>query len=313
MCLSHLLCDAHSIGVLRAELSQILASPRSPELPEDRGIQPLEQAAFEQSDAGRRLNERAWSYRRAQLERFPDLSFPPVDDLTSTPRFRLAVYRCVVLRDAARLLARRHGVTPDTAVTAAFSLLLGTYGGKGACPLHLVSANRFRSDTKQSVGQFSLKVPVVMDVRHESFDSLLKEVHARTIRAYRHAMCSPDNVGHVGMETSAVGPPPCIMNPLLGPDDRSVPPAVLDELHRRAGSSAFQWDGGNEEERIGAYMQSGPSNKLKFFGDTRIFRPDFIEALLAGVQVVLLSAIEGSITPEQAAQAALGARGEDIQ
>jgi hypothetical protein len=292
ICLSHLLADGRAVEVVRRDLRVLLSSPDAALA--HPGVQPLEQLAFEESPRGSLLNQRSLNHWRDTLARFPDVMFPQLADNESSPRFRAARYQSTAMRTAADLLAHRYQVGVNSVAMAALSLVLASLAQSDRCAFHLISANRLRPGTEDSVGQFSHHVPVVVDVSHDSFGELVLNTHKTLLLACRYAMCSPIDanalIRQANQHRGGVEPPRCVINPMLG--QNAQPPLVTpEELMEQSRSSRFSWDGGVDRERISAYVQLGPRDQIVFFGDTRSFPPHAIRTALESVERVLISAV----------------------
>ncbi|MDW5324885.1 condensation domain-containing protein [Plantactinospora sp. KLBMP9567] len=143
--------------------------------------QPLDQARFERSPRGRRLNRRSLAYWARELGRIPHQMFPLVDD---EPRFHSAVLRCPELPTAVARLADRTGVSYPAVVLAAFVAVLARVSGHPRCALLTMWSNRRTPRSYPAVG--CLFQPVLLSVE-VSAESTLGQLVAATARAYATA------------------------------------------------------------------------------------------------------------------------------
>ncbi|MEO3755819.1 condensation domain-containing protein [Streptomyces sp. B6B3] len=315
VCVSHLLCDGVGLAVLRRELSDFLSSGA---FPRDDGAarpQPLDRAAFEQSPAGRRVNEQALAYWRSQVERYPARLFPPPSHTESVPRYRSGVVRSPVISAVPKLTARRHRVSPNAVGVAVWALLIGLLAESDRSVLHLICANRARPGDRQAVEQLAQCVPIVIDLDHGSFAELFRDVHRQCIKAYSHAMYCPVQAGRVVTDLAPPGTHPdrsrCLVNPLFGvfdpsPGGADLPPDGADaSLPAMAASATVEWSGGTSRDDVTGFVRLGPNDEALLQADTRVFPPDLIEQALRAAPELLVAGYRDDTPPADAARRAL--------
>jgi hypothetical protein len=312
MCFSHLLCDGAGLQVLRRDLEVLLRSGELPRRTRDERIQPMDRTAFERSPRGQRLNDRALAYWHSQLERYPTRLFPPPSHPESVPRYRNGRLRSPVFPLATNLLARCHRTTPNSVGIALLALVLGSLSQSDRGVLHLICANRTLPGNKYAVAQLAQCSPVVIDVTHDSFESLFQHVYRQCIKAYRYSMYCPVEVARLVSETIPRSDDRrCLVNAMLDVFEETAPSddvALASDdasLRSTAAISTFEWHGGTPHDDVTAYVRLGPSDTTVFQADTRVFPPDIIEKALHATLELL---VEGSLdekSPTDVVQRAL--------
>jgi hypothetical protein len=182
---SHTVADAWGIRVFRAALCR-------PGSTLDPGVQPLDQAAFELSSAGRTVDARANAYWRAQLSAMPQTLFPGVPRKPCEGyRYWYASFESPLVAAALPSLAHRYGRTTSAVLHAAFSAALATNASTDSCPMGIVASNRTRVGTKNSIGSYSQLVPITLPVKGRSWEELIRGAANATLSALRNGAYHP--------------------------------------------------------------------------------------------------------------------------
>jgi hypothetical protein len=137
LALSHLAVDWSGLELLAADVRARLAGP----VPVP-AWQPLDQAGYEQSPAGRRRGATALAHWRTALSALPPSMFdhPPAEP--ARPRFRRLCLSSRALALAADRLATANRVSVSSVLLAAVALCLSARSGREECVLRLIVSNR---------------------------------------------------------------------------------------------------------------------------------------------------------------------------
>jgi hypothetical protein len=194
--MSHIAVDMLSARLVRQDLVDLLdarAHARAaPALPARR--QPLDQAAFEASAAGRRANARAMASWRRRLQAAPRSMFPARPNAPREARFVRAVITSQALALAAEVIAKRAEMSTAIVLMAAEAVLLAHQGGADACALQLSVGNRITPELAWSAGNIRLHSLAVVDLRGAGFGQVVSRTWAAWIQAQRTGMYDPGEV-----------------------------------------------------------------------------------------------------------------------
>nr|AKC92659.1 putative NRPS condensation domain protein [Amycolatopsis sp. SANK 60206] len=175
-----------------------------PDLEFDPGVQPLDQVAYETSDAGRAQSARARRYWHAQLSVIPAMTFPgPPRSPHEGIRFWYAQFDSPIITTLLPDLAQHHGHTDSTVLYAAFCAAIARAAGVDSCPLGFVSVNRMRRGTQQAIGPYSQLVPIVLPVAGQDPRELIRSAGNAVLSALRHGAYDPAIRDEVMAEVAA--------------------------------------------------------------------------------------------------------------
>lgn len=162
MVVSHMAVDGWSIQIVADDLRELLRDPTGGTL-EPAAQQPLARAAQEQGDLARQRQERALAFWAKHLTTMPAALLTPAP---STPDTRLdwAEIRSPALALAARVLARRNGLSDSQVVLAGAGLLLALHTGSDGAGLRVLVATRFQPQSRRLVGAFNQNALFRVDV-----------------------------------------------------------------------------------------------------------------------------------------------------
>ncbi|MEV6596743.1 condensation domain-containing protein [Actinoplanes sp. NPDC051346] len=193
---SHAVSDAWGVRALRTALAM-------PGGPVDPGVQPLDQAGFETSPAGLRLDERAAEYWRTQLTAMPRTLFPkPGRSAHEGVRFWYAKFDSPVLSAALPYLARRFRTNTSVVLYGAFAAALAANAGVDGCPIGLVAANRSRPGTRTALAPYSQLVPAVVPVSGRDWGAIITGAAGAALTAFRYSASHPRTAAAVTAEVA---------------------------------------------------------------------------------------------------------------
>jgi hypothetical protein len=202
---SHLAADMTSTRIVRAAIAARLAAAGTAagtSHPVGVGRQPREQAGFEASPRGRRLDARSLRYARRQFAAAPGL--PPGACAEPEPvRFVRGTLRSAAVALATDELARRYHTSCTTVLVAAAALALGRATGLPRCPLMLIAANRVTAGLRDAVGTITQSTLAVIDVTGDTFGDAVRATWSASMGAFQHAQYDPDALAGVRQEVEA--------------------------------------------------------------------------------------------------------------
>ncbi|MCY7283312.1 MAG: amino acid adenylation domain-containing protein [Cyanobacteria bacterium CAN_BIN43] len=189
----HIVSDGWSIGVLVQELSALYpaycAGNPSP-LPELE-IQYADFALWQRQWLSGEILEQQLQYWVSQLQGAPELSQLPTDH----PRPSVQTYRGAThslslsaeLAQKLQALSRQTDSTLFMTLLATFATLLYRYSGESDVVIGSPIANRNRSEIESLIGFFVNTLVLRTRLEEDlSFEQLLKQVRANTLKAYEH-------------------------------------------------------------------------------------------------------------------------------
>jgi hypothetical protein len=186
MVFSHLAADLWSARIVHADFEAFVAGTELP----PRAQQPLERAAYERSEQGRRAERQALEYWSTAARELPSVW---LSDLRDGQRAQLVTSEITspALAVAARAAATAAGLTTTMVLQAAMALLLAIHHGENDVAVRLVVATRFRQETQKLVAAFNLNALLRLQVVDESFDQFLIRARTAALVALSRCECSP--------------------------------------------------------------------------------------------------------------------------
>ncbi|MGX7829148.1 condensation domain-containing protein [Actinokineospora sp. 24-640] len=178
----HIICDNSSWGVLLAELSAGYAG-RGADLP-PLPVQFADYAAWQRELLTESAMAPHVAYWRERLSDAPAL-FTTRRGPNRTERVTAHVPDTVAT--AVRGLAMAEGVTPFTALLAAYALLLTRQSGQSDVTLSVPQAGRPRPELEHLIGCFTDLLPVRVDLAgRPTFRQAVQRVHRAVVAGYQH-------------------------------------------------------------------------------------------------------------------------------
>ncbi|MGW4964238.1 hypothetical protein ACWEPL_44075 [Nonomuraea sp. NPDC004186] len=184
--LCHLAADGHAAEIVVKDFRLLLLRDSLPPL---RSATPGELAAWQHSPEGQRVSGEAigfWLEEYARMDPVPSSSHVPGE-----PRFVEATMRSPALAAAAQEVAARNRVSSSTVLLAGAMRVAGGLTGQRFCGMRVIVNNRFAAGRRDVVSTVSQEALVVLDLRTESFDALVRQAWGAALRAYRQAQYDP--------------------------------------------------------------------------------------------------------------------------
>lgn len=180
---SHMAVDLGAMAVIGGEFTELAADPAS-RLAGPPRHQPLDQAAAEQSPAGRRRTQAALRTWRDQLRKIPQCMYPaPRQDPGAASEPLVGWLWSAAAAQALPHITERTGAGPQTAVFAAVCAVLAARTGEDCCWLACLMHNRFDRRLRDHVGVLAGDTPVCTDTGVPGFDDLLGRAGTLTLKA----------------------------------------------------------------------------------------------------------------------------------
>jgi len=189
-CMHHIITDGWSLNVLRRELDALYNAFRSgqpsplPELP----LQYADFALWQRDWLQGEVLRKQLDYWRRQLADLPRLDLPTDHPRPAVPRYASAYVAFELDADFTRrlgALARSEEATLFMAALAAFSYLLGSYGGQEDIAIGTPIANRSRPELEGLIGFFVNTLVLRADLAAAaSFRELLRRARSTCLEAY---------------------------------------------------------------------------------------------------------------------------------
>jgi hypothetical protein len=307
--MSHLVADMLGARLLRQDMADLLAARAdarpAPALPTRR--QSLDQAAIEQSPAGRRSQARAAASWGNRLESAPPTMFP-VPPATDGAGFLHAVLTSQALPLAADAIGRRHRVSSAIAVMAAQAVMLGHQADADRCAILVSVGNRTAPEVAPSAGLFKQHSLAVIDLCDASFAEIVRRTWRAWLLAQRTGAYDPAEISErrraaelsrgVALDLS------CHFNDLRGTPQPVTEGIPAERITAAAAASTFSC------EEIAAYYakfqlrlkEEGQDVRTRHqpppgaprrvlmhaFADGRVLPKDRLRALMTGIERLLV-------------------------
>ncbi|MFC5286563.1 condensation domain-containing protein [Actinokineospora guangxiensis] len=303
--LSHVAADGWTADRLLDDLKALLADTPAPAVTEPRW-EPLDQLAYERSDAGLRVGAASiehWSsvFRTAPASMYDFAPLPVEGPLIGQYRFESDA-----LAAAAAVLGARSGTTTSTVVLTIASLWLANHCGQDEANVELIAGNRvtprlraLRMHTAQD-GLFALRT------RDTDLATALREAHLAAIKGYRRSMYDPADLAARIAEISldrgiyldrATNFNHVRLNVDQLPRSAEVTRADLAEMATRSVLTRLdpmEWN----DKKFFLTLEQPTADRcvLSLMADSRYLPPAVVESLLWGIERVARAALDGDLS-----------------
>lgn len=299
LCVSHAAADMQGTHLLSDELSRVLQAMADglPIPPRVTTWQPVDEAYFEQSPDGQRINGAALAYYQRQLDlSVPTMFGPPTGG--ERPRFWTGELRSRCIPLALRAIASRNRVGTSAILLATTAALLRGLTRVDRCALSLVCGNRSAPEVRNMVGTLSQTVLATIDTDVPSLDELVRQTASSAMRAYRHSRfdsrAAADLVRRTEAKQGVDFDLSCRFNDIWSsvtapptPDD-PVDPAEIAAASRH---TTFAWREATDLDKITFFLDflgDRETIRLVLLADTCRMPPHMIQAFLTGFERVLV-------------------------
>jgi hypothetical protein len=221
----HLATDGIGADLLRTDMSNVDRMP----VPPVTAMQPLDQARWQRSQAGKQQNDAALRYVEGLLRSISARRFHEPGEKRE-PRYREIAFSSPAAHLAALRIAERLGVSSSTVLLAAFALALARVTGINPVAAQVLVNNRFRPGLTESVSTMTHAGLCVIDVEGLTLDQAVGRAWGALLRAYKNAYYDPDQmlalVDRIGRERGVEIDRACFFN-----DRRAYRPAEAPGAH----------------------------------------------------------------------------------
>ncbi|MEE6261673.1 condensation domain-containing protein [Plantactinospora sonchi] len=236
---SHVVVDLPSMVMLGRQFTELAADPARRQVG-PRGHQPLDQAAAERSDRGRRRAEEALRYWERLFATMPQnlYAVPPAPDGPGGSSSSWLWSRAAAL--ALPHIAARTGASTSMAVLAAVCAVLSQRTGHRLIVMPTLCSNRYERRLRDFVGPLATDSLVSVEVTCDGFDDLVRRAGTAVLRANRYPAGSPEQMkrleARVNDERGTHYARHCTFNDssaAVGPDHQQAGPTEADPTEAR--------------------------------------------------------------------------------
>jgi hypothetical protein len=292
----HLAADGLGIDLVIRDLMAVLGG-RPPRIP---APQPLELAAWQRSDEGKRVAAGALAYWERELDRVPGATFDREQGTPTSPLVPQVSITSRAMSLAVARIAATRSVSSSTVLLTATTALVAEFTGRAICALLPVVSNRFRPETMNVVSTLSQQGLLVLETADRPFPALLGEARGRALRAYRSAMHDPADRDRIAAELGErLGTPPahplCCFNDqrmTVHTNNPTETPAGEREIRAARAESTLAWLGGhdNVQCRFCAQVWDEPAGMTYWLAaNTRYLSTSDMERFLLRLEEMLVS------------------------
>ncbi|WP_406114856.1 condensation domain-containing protein [Kitasatospora purpeofusca] len=186
--LSHTAVDGTGMGLLVRDLTALALGADPAEIRAGRTTQqPLEEAAFQTSERGRKRDANARAHTLRKLRAAPARLFPPAPAADPAARFPNAVLSSPALLRAVDTVAAAHRTGSSAVLLAATAAMTARLAGRPDAVLQVVVNNRFLSGLADAVSVVAGDALLHLQDADGEFGAAVRRTHAASIAAYRHA------------------------------------------------------------------------------------------------------------------------------
>lgn len=293
--ISHFAADAHGARVMQREVPTRVDTPVG-------GMQPLDQARWQQSPAGRRQNESALRYFDAILRTIAPRRYHESHDVQQTPVWS-AEFTSPAMRLAIAALVDRTGADTDVLFLTTFAVALTRVTGVNPVVVRPLVGNRFRPGLAGVLCSVSQPGLCVLDVAEAPFEEALARVRQATIAAYKFAYHNPTDLvdlhRRVSEDRGAEIDIACFFNNRRG-EGKPVPEVTPQMIEEAVPRSVLRWTPTDSEplRRMFGRVENDTADamRLSMFLDTHLMSLADGEACLLGMQTVAIEAAHTALT-----------------
>ncbi|AUY52851.1 condensation domain-containing protein [Streptomyces sp. CB01881] len=226
--LSHTALDGAGMGRLAMDLTELSLGSSAEAIRARRPAQqPLEEAAFQQSERGRRRDANARAHVLRKLRSGPPRLFPAARHDEPQP-FPNAVLSSPALLRAVELVAAGHRASTSSVLLAATAVMTARLAGSSDAVLQVVVNNRFLPGLTAAVSVVAGDGLLHLPDADGEFAAVVRRTHAASIATYRHAYYDKrlldEEIARLTAEHGPLADRSCIFN-----DTRDLVPPSLGE------------------------------------------------------------------------------------
>ncbi|MEV6926367.1 condensation domain-containing protein [Dactylosporangium sp. NPDC051485] len=284
--LSHTATDGWGLRNLLAECATLCAGGA---LPEEELLQPLEEAALQQSDKGRRQDANARRSWVDKLTRGPESQFPERAGRPAADVFPNAVLNSPALALALDRVAIGLAVSPSAVLLAAAAAAAARLGGAPDAVFQVVVNNRFRPGMAGAVNTIAQEGLLHLPGTAGDFAGLVRRTFGAALSAQRHAYYDKLALDRDIAQLRAACDHSCFVNDTRGlmPIPGYATPAD-EPLHRARARTTLTWPVEHAPRRNTTFAldaQDAPGSlELAMTADAAVLPRDDMERFLYGIE-----------------------------
>lgn len=303
---AHFVIDAYGFEALTADIAN-MDKETGRQLAPVEGMQPMEQARTQQTEAAKRQGSVSLRYWERQLRSIPVRQLGDSGDVRE-PRFWQASYRTRAGQLALAVIAQRTRLHSGPIVLAAYASALARVSGVSTSVIRILVSNRFRPGFQASVSPVAQSALCVINVEGCDFDEVVNRAFRSQLAAGRHAYYDPRELwalfDRIEAERGARPEMQCYYNDrrramALGTDDLDRIPSKSEVLAALAESS-LTWGAPESDGPVPFRMNiNAVPDALDYtlIADTGRMSPADLERCLLEVENVLVEGAFGVSPP----------------
>jgi Condensation domain len=199
--LSHVVADGFGVLALRRDLAArdpVTGAPPGPVT----AMQPIEEAQWQASQAGRRCSRQAEQYWDRLLRTVPADRFPEKAGGQAAGYCRI-YFDSRAAHLALLAIAARAKINTSPVLFAAFAIAVARATGVNPLVPRMYVSNRFRPRLADAVSPIAQTCPCVIDVAGITFAEAVKRTYYASLGAYKHAYFEPARIRELLAAASA--------------------------------------------------------------------------------------------------------------
>ncbi|MEU5551921.1 condensation domain-containing protein [Micromonospora sp. NPDC047793] len=316
---SHAAVDAIGLALLKTELRDALAGV--PVEPVESRWQPLDQAAYEASEPGRRRSRRAVRFREDLLGEVPESLVPPSSAPPHTPRIVQVDIESSAVAVAAELLADRQRVSTSAVLLAAQAAVVSHHTGADPAFLTLIVGGRVERRLQTMIGPVVQNGLFRVDVGTGSFTDLVTRCYRQALLTYQHGNHDTVELAEaqrrVATRRGFVPQVGVFFNDAREqqrwsglPQVRSAPQELAEDLAALCRDTRIEYVTGWEQQDLTVFLSVSDASgaaALQLRVDTAYLGVEDARRILAGIESLLVAAAVGDLDMRHAGQV-LGVR-----
>jgi Condensation domain len=305
----HLVMDGAGAQAMLADLARREPGTGTPPGPPG-ALQPLEQARWQDSPAGRRQCEAALRYWERLLWTIEPRRFPGSTDPRHPRQWEIG-FTSPALHLAVRVICARTGLDSSPVLLGLFGVALARVTGIDPVVTQVVVSNRFRRGLAGTVSPVSQNILLAIDVAGASVDEAAGRAWRRILAGYKHGYYDPvrleELVRRVGRERGVELDLSCFFNDrrlhrLAGAEGAGAEGAgagaalpTAAQVTAALPATRLRWLGRYDRpERLFLSVNEAESAiDMSLYGNTEHLAPADLAALLRGMEEAAVTAVTG--------------------
>jgi Condensation domain len=298
---SHHAMDAFAVPFLERTLWNGESTDDSPT------FQPIDEARYQASPEGQRINAAAELYWRTTLARVPLKMFQNHSTDPRSPRYWTATLTSPRLALGLQYLSQNLRVGSSAVLLAALSAVISQITGVDQCVLLVQVHNRFKPELRHAVSPLTMPGLFMMNTASASFPELIRRGWAAALKAYQHAYYNKrliDDINlHIERARGSRVDLSCWVNDMRSnyPPPLPLSRAKLAEIIGNLDAVQVKWSGQyDKHNHVTLGLRAYGSTQLamlELIADTFVLAPSQIEWILQGVEGMVVDAV--AATPDE--------------